>query len=242
MKSFMDGFSSDTNFYNAVKRGNIQEVEDLYNAAQGKTFGKIDINWQNSGENYKTPLKIAVINKNVELIKFLLEKGAQLNPSYVSENQLSPLLYAINQTPRDVITLEIVNLLLENGARPNLGYIPPYNAGYQRQRPQAITPVTIVRNWPNDGNEGKIKRLILDAAAGIRGHSVATIIPTTMIDDAKIVTNPTINLSGSMPIARSVGEVIEPNQNLGGGRRRRRKTNKKRKTSKRRKTGKRRRR
>jgi hypothetical protein len=115
--------------------------------------------------------------------------------------------------------LEILKLLVEYGANPNIGYRPSYVGGYQRYVPPIISPVTIVEEFPNDGIKGEIKRLILSKSN--------TPTPTTV--------EPNINDIDK--------EDIDTNPNLGkGGRRKRRKTNKKRKTSKRRKTGKRRRR
>jgi hypothetical protein len=242
MDNFMDGlnslkgrFFSNTDFYNAVKRGNIQEVESMYNAAQGKSFGKINIDWENSDEDYKTPLKVAIENKNYELIEFLLKNGAQLNPGRITENKLSPLLYALNKTPHDSTTLQIVKLLLEKGARPNLGYIPSYNAGYKRDVPQAITPVTIVEKWPNNGIEGRIKDRILFQKK-LEKISAADQSIDSLIHEGKLRANPFINFYDHENL-----ENLSDFMGKEGGRRRR-KTNKKRKTNKRRKTGKRRRR
>jgi ankyrin repeat protein len=226
----MDILYSNTNFYDAVKRGNIQKVESMYNAAQGKPFGKININWQNSRDDYNTPLLIAIQNKNYELIEFLLNKGAEVNPGRVTEDKLSPLLYLINKTPRDDLTLQIVTLLLEKGARPNLGYIPSYNDGYGRQRPQAITPVTIVRNWPDDGIEGDIKHLILQTKLKKISGAVQS-MDSLVSEGQNPLTNDLENL-----------ENLNDFMGKGGRRKRRRKTNKKRKTSRRRKSNKKRRR
>jgi len=59
-----------------------------------------------------TPLLIAIYNKNIELVKLLVEKGANLEKSFKIENQdLTPLNYSIK-----LENIEILKYLVEKGA------------------------------------------------------------------------------------------------------------------------------
>ena len=70
------------------------------------------------GENGRTPLQFAcVINPNQELIKLLLESGA--NPNLKGERGFTPLMSCIDGLDRGV-RAQAAQLLLEHGADPNI--------------------------------------------------------------------------------------------------------------------------
>lgn len=61
-----------------------------------------------------TPLEVAAFEGHIEICQFLIERGANVNN--VSNEGVTPLFQAIDQSESH----EVVKLLLENGADPNL--------------------------------------------------------------------------------------------------------------------------
>ena len=112
----MDRLYSNTNFYNAVKNGNIAEIESLLNTAKDRKFGRVDINWINEKDFGNTHLIKAAQNKNHnlanELASFLLAKGA--DPNVYNWHGKTPLLYALHRKNYD-----LAQILIDNGADPN---------------------------------------------------------------------------------------------------------------------------
>jgi hypothetical protein len=286
----MDRFYSDTNFYNAVKNGNIEEIQSMFNTAKGRNFGKIDINWRHKDDYNNTPLIVAAENNNDDLAMFLLTNGA--NPNLFNRNGMTPLLYALQNknyelaqilidnganpnflsnyieygtkvilTPliwaltldvTDEDKLEIVKFLLTNSADPNIGYnvrdsriidirkINPDEPGitpelrYDREqylrfnKNLFVVPVTIVKNFSNNGIEGEIKKLILQSK--LKKISAAVESIDSLVGE------------GLNPLTSDNQNLADLSEYMGkGGRKRKRKTNKKRKTGRRKKTGKKRR-
>ena len=173
MDKFMDRLYSNTNFYNAVKRGNIEEVQTIYNTAQDRRFGKININWVNDDERYKTPLLIAIEQQNIDMINFLLDKGANLNPRFVSYLSPPPLIYVLNRTDNtisDDVKLEIVKILLNKGANPSIDC--------ETERHYIIqTPLTIAIEQQNI----ELIKLLLDKGANPNPRYVTIRSPSPLI-------------------------------------------------------------
>lgn len=98
-------------FFEAVQNGDFAKIKNL--------IGKVDMNAQNAEGN--TALNIAISTKNLEMVKLLIEKGADVNQQTKHEYAPSkfridtPLLNAVeNSTP------QIVEYLLQKGANPNV--------------------------------------------------------------------------------------------------------------------------
>jgi ankyrin repeat protein len=232
----MSRLYSNTDFYNAVNSNDIGEVKRLYEQSQDRTLGKIDINWDNPNDNYKSPLLAAVINKNSELVKFLLDKGAKTE-NFCHTLHTSPLLCLLDDNSGikrphiDVTTVDIVKLLLEKGANPRSFYtLPPIR--------KKISPLSIVigDDWSNEGFEGQIKQLILDKVTKKNSGTPVPVVPEQSFD------NDVSNINPIHEGQNNEGQNNEGQNNEGGRRRRKRKTGKKRKTCRRKKTCKRRRR
>lgn len=106
--------------HNAVLNKNIKEVEKL--------LKRISIESQtNTGI---TPLIIAIKNKDVKMIKFLIEKGADIDMQ--DNNGVSPLHYAIGNK-----MTKIANFLIVNEAdidiQNNFGITPLHQASFSGQ-------------------------------------------------------------------------------------------------------------
>lgn len=96
--------SNGVKLYEAMKENDSAKVRELID--QGA-----DIDSRGDPEKY-TPLMLACINKNTELAKLLVEKGADVNSSDI--NKITPLSYAaLHGKP------ELVSLLIEKGADVN---------------------------------------------------------------------------------------------------------------------------
>lgn len=94
---------SDLHAYNAAKAGNIEEIKSLLNDG-------FDINRKLDAIYSPTILHCAAMNNQLELVKFLIKRGADLNP--VDESYMTPLDDAVNYS------YPFVALVLhENGAR-----------------------------------------------------------------------------------------------------------------------------
>lgn len=90
----------------AIESGDLKAV---------KYFNNMDPNSvDEKNDSGTTPLEVAAFEGNIEICKFLIEKGANVNN--VSNEGVTPLFQAIDQSESH----EVVKLLLENGADPNL--------------------------------------------------------------------------------------------------------------------------
>ena len=139
-------FCNNTALMQAAYKGNVSlvlmflehgakvKMEDAYkrtalsyasNRAVAETLfrhGEDDINHVDCTGN--TPLNQAVIDGNIELIRFFLENGANIDYIHSDEHTaLGMAIYGKN--------IEIATLLLERGANPNIGYPPLSRAAYQ---------------------------------------------------------------------------------------------------------------
>jgi len=106
----------------AIKRGNIKAVEKYVKKGA-------DVNFHNWHE--ETPLRYAISSKNIEILKVLLNNGADANQEG-SNRDIPPLLHLLllsdsNQSPAPEgwDELEAARLLLKKGANPNvIGHWP----------------------------------------------------------------------------------------------------------------------
>jgi hypothetical protein len=176
----------------------------------------------------QTPLILGLKELDTELMDYLILKGANVNlvttdNVYQGGYTYTPLTWVLenfeilsNSNPR-VTTLEAVKYLLSKDADPRIEF--EYRSGKSILKK---SPLTVINSY--DGRDkDEIKERLINKAKQLSVNngeqSVTNVEPSI---------NPLINQ-----------EILGTEK---GGRRRRRKTNKKRKTNKRRKTGKRRRR
>ena len=102
-----------------------QQIDFDKNTAE-KLLAQIDVNQEfvSARHSWLTTnlLECAIIYANYEMVKLLLEKGADPNMVYNNgtENVLWDLQYAEEDTKENEIRLNIVKLLLENGANPHI--------------------------------------------------------------------------------------------------------------------------
>ncbi len=87
-----------------AKVGDVQRVKDEINSGA-------DVNLQTA--NGFTPLHNAVISKNIEISKILIEAGADVNLVDVYNN--TPLYFAVHYQ-----NIDLVKLLLDAGTDPNI--------------------------------------------------------------------------------------------------------------------------
>jgi ankyrin repeat protein len=80
--------------------------KDDYLACLLLTKGSVDVNKKNSADSYL--IHIAAVNKNIVVVRLLLEKGADINKAAPPYNK-TPLMVAVQK-----YQLEMVKLLLEN--------------------------------------------------------------------------------------------------------------------------------
>ena len=107
--SYIKSPSQYTNLIKAIESNNIKKVKEYLD---GKILGLNKLN-----KNGISPLHIAVINGNLEIINLLLEKGA--NPNLVSlKKRQTPLHYAY--IFKNIETNKIINILLKYNANANL--------------------------------------------------------------------------------------------------------------------------
>jgi len=92
----------------AASRGYVEIAEALFSAG-----ASIDGDQYNSGEHFYSSLHSAVLNNQVKMVKFLIDKGAKLNPQ--DYNIEPPLHLALLKN-----YVEIVKILVEAGADVNL--------------------------------------------------------------------------------------------------------------------------
>ena len=107
--SYINSSSKNNNLIKSIELNNLKKVKEYLNK------DKSNINSLN--KNGISPLHIAVISGNLEIINFLLDKGANPNIKSLSKKQ-TPLHYAY--IFKSTKTHKIINLLLKYNANPNL--------------------------------------------------------------------------------------------------------------------------
>lgn len=94
--------------YEAIERNDLSVVEDVINDGQVSINGPCHC----FNPHETTPLTYACRLKRIEIVEFLLSKGA--NASRLDPSGITPLIYTITNRHGD--TLGIVKLLLQHGA------------------------------------------------------------------------------------------------------------------------------
>ena len=107
--SYINSSSKNNNLIKSIELNNLKKVKEYLNK------DKSNINSLN--KNGISPLHIAVISGNLEIINFLLDKGANPNIKSLSKKQ-TPLHYAY--IFKSTKTHKIINLLIKYNANPNL--------------------------------------------------------------------------------------------------------------------------
>ena len=107
--SYIKSTLQNTNLIKAIESNNIKKVKEY--------LGLNIINLNILNTNGISPLHIAVINGNLEVINLLLEKGANPNLPSLTKKQ-TPLHYAY--IFKNISTSKIINLLLKYNADQNL--------------------------------------------------------------------------------------------------------------------------
>lgn len=102
---------TDYNWFIVVKKGDIETVKIFIK-------NKFNINVKDNGDKYrKTALMYAVKIKNIEMVKLLIESGANLDVQ--NKYRMTALMYAVSCKNRfyiDCANMEIIRLLIESGA------------------------------------------------------------------------------------------------------------------------------
>lgn len=107
--SYINSSSKNNNLIKSIEFNDLKKVKEYLN--------KDKSNINNLNKNGISPLHIAVISGNLEIINFLLDKGANPNIKSLSKKQ-TPLHYAY--IFKSTKTHKIINLLLKYNANPNL--------------------------------------------------------------------------------------------------------------------------
>jgi ankyrin repeat protein len=107
--------------HSAAKNGDVEEI--AYNLEYG-----ISIDLESEKYFGGTPLHVAVFYKNIQSIKYLIQKGANINFQNKRTGATALHLSAMNDSP------EIGLILLKNGAKPSLKTI------------KGLTPLDIANN------------------------------------------------------------------------------------------------
>ena len=104
-----------------------------------------------------TPLELAASEGYVEICKFLIEKGANVNS--ISNEGNTPLYQAIQEAE----SLEIVKLLLENGTDPNLMCGPKDQQGFPLDQACLKSQIEIVKELIKHNIKHKIITQLKDS-------------------------------------------------------------------------------
>lgn len=96
-------------FFSCCEHGKFEKVKQI---VQNKTF---NINTRNF--NGWTGLIIACFNSHFKLVNFLISKGADVNA--VNDNGTSVFMYAKTPVLQNFKGINILNLLIDNGAKIN---------------------------------------------------------------------------------------------------------------------------
>ena len=134
---------------NAIENNDIKKVKELLN----KEVSNINL----LNKNGITPLHIAVINGNLEIINFMLEKGANPNIKSFNKKQ-TPLHYAY--IFKNIKANKIKNLLIKYKADPNIEDInnkKPKEYSLKYKESSDVDNYTSSNENDNDNFDNKIK-------------------------------------------------------------------------------------
>ena len=124
----------------AIRENDIEELESILKFANPNTIPGaviIDVISQNIGEDNQTPLGAACDVGNFQMVKLLVEDGADVN--YVPKNAFtSPLNIAVQSDSVD--NLKIVKYLIENGADVNYSKYKNRKPAYDVLKGQELPP------------------------------------------------------------------------------------------------------
>ena len=134
---------------NAIENNNLKKVKELLN----KDVSNINL----LNKNGISPLHIAVINGNLEIINFMLEKGANPNITSLNKKQ-TPLHYAY--IFKNIKSNKIKNLLIKFKADPNIEDInnkKPKEYSLKYKESSDVDNYTSSNENDNDNLDNKIK-------------------------------------------------------------------------------------
>lgn len=97
-----------------VDNNEVDDVRHILQLRGSEPNKKVDPNQVTSHDPNECPLMIAIYNKNSEMVKVLLEAGANVNWPAPS-NSVTPLIIAVTRND-----IEITKILLDHGARINV--------------------------------------------------------------------------------------------------------------------------
>jgi hypothetical protein len=151
----------------AKNSGDTSIYDDIVTYSQTAEFNTL-INASDSGN---TPLGTAINTSNIEMITFLINKGADVN---LSSREITPLSRAIDRISNlvKINKIEIIQLLIEKGANVN-------------QVTNKKTPLIqcIERNDENNPDLLHVLTLLIDYGADVNKESVSKITPLRVAID-----------------------------------------------------------
>ena len=106
--------------------------------------------------------------KNIEILKLLIEKGANINSKLIWSG-ITPLMGAVITTNKGDST-EVIKYLLKEGADPNLSTTSGYTA-LMLATNKVIPNLEVIRLLLNYGSEGKNLCLVEECKAEISRHN-----------------------------------------------------------------------
>lgn len=180
----------------AAESNNMQEVVRLIEAGadpdSGKYYPEKD-DWYLAGDIHNTALHFAALNNNLEMLKYLMTKGASISSN---RGGLTPLFFAAGSGG-----VEMVRYLIEHGedfdnmTRPHRGYVRVlYFAASSDKNSYDVFEYLFklyngnFKRLMGGGEEGDdtIQRIITDAAA-LENHEKAYKVITTIYDMVETV-------------------------------------------------------
>lgn len=160
----MSDSDKEKELFDAINNGNKEQVEAALKEGA-------DINTQQPKYPYATPLTLATALGHIDIVKLLLENGADVNKY---DKEYTPLLKAVAPRPEPFKPehIDIAKLLLENGAEVNAKNKLKYDN---------LTPlIEVVRSQSKIiGDEHKkiLVKLLLNNGADINAHTYTGMSP-----------------------------------------------------------------